>query len=310
MNIQNTRVTRKYALVTGATSGFGYEFAKLFAANGYNLVLVARGQERLNEVTEELVKKYGVGITPLAKDLFDPVAAIEIYQATKELGIQIDVLVNDAGQGEHGKFIEYSLARDIDIIQLNVTSLVSLTKYFLKDMVARNEGKILQVSSLLGKFPTPLMTVYAATKAFVLSFTEGLINELKGTNVTMTTLLPGATDTDFFHKARAEDTVIYRETDLSDPEDVARDGYEALMRGESRIISGLKNKIQAAMSTVMPDNVLASTMRKQMGYSDQQHEGRRSIGHEPSQAERTRIKQETGKEEGDYERHEDHIHNQ
>lgn len=298
---------KKYALITGATSGFGYEFAKIFAANGYHLVLVARSADRLKEVADELVHQYGVGVTPIAKDLFNPVSALEVYQAMRELNIRIDVLINDAGQGEHGKFIEYSLARDIDIIQLNVTSLVSLTKYFLKDMVARGNGKVLQVSSLLAKYPTPLMAVYAATKSFVLSFTEALIAELKDTNVTMTALLPGASDTDFFHKAGAADTVIYRETELSSPEDVAREGYDALMRGESKIIYGLKNKLQGALSTVLPDSVLASTMRTQMSHSTAS-EGREGITHTPSREERERIQQEAGKEEGDYERHEGHVH--
>lgn len=298
---------KKYALITGATSGFGYEFAKIFAANGYHLVLVARSAERLNEVSDELVRDFGIGVTPLAKDLFNPVSALEVYQATRELNIRIDVLINDAGQGEHGKFTDYSLSRDIDIIQLNVTSLVSLTKYFLKDMVARGDGKVLQVSSLLAKYPTPLMSVYAATKAFVLSFTEGLIGELKDTNVTMTALLPGASDTDFFHKAGASDTVIYRETELSAPEDVAREGYEALMRGESKIIFGFKNKLQAAASAILPDNILASSMRNQMSQSTA-IDGREGITHLPSRQERGRIQHDAGKDEGDYERHEGHIH--
>jgi short-subunit dehydrogenase len=136
-------------------------------------------------------------------------------------------------------------------------------------MVARNDGRILQVASLLAVYPTPLMAVYAASKAFVLAFTESLINELKDTNVTMTALLPGASDTDFFHKAGAEESYTYQETSLSDPEKVARDGYEALMKGERKIVSGFKNKVQAAMTNVMPDSALAGMMEKQMESSNE-----------------------------------------
>jgi short-subunit dehydrogenase len=297
----------RYVLITGATSGFGYEFAKLFAKDGYNLVLVARTEETLQEISSDLAQTFFVEVLPIAKDLFNPSAAAEIYYETKAKDITIDVLVNDAGQGEHGNFIEYDLARDIDMIQLNATSLVSLTKYFLKDMVARNDGKILQVASLLGKYPTPFMSVYAATKAFVISFTEGLINELKDTNVTMTALLPGASDTDFFHKAGAEETTTYREENLSEPGQVAQDGYYALMNNERRVISGFKNKVYAAMSNVMPDRALAATMRKKMSPSNEA-DGRDHITHSPSIEERDRIDRSTGNVRGDYQEHDDHVH--
>lgn len=297
----------KYALITGASSGFGYEFAKLFAAEGYNLILVARNLEKLREISADFTQAFMVEVLPIEKDLFKPAAAEEIYHEVTAKGLVVDVLVNDAGQGEHGNFIEYDLARDIDMIQLNITSLVSLTKLFLRDMVARDEGKILQVASLLGKYPTPLMSVYAATKAFVITFTEGLIHELKGTNITLTALLPGASDTDFFHKAGGEDSKTYKEEKLSDPVEVARDGFEALMRGDSRIVSGFKNKMYAAMSTVMPDGALAESMHRKMKPSTESA-GREEIMHAPSREERERIDRATGGYHGDYESHEDHIH--
>ena len=301
------RKVRKYALITGATSGFGFEFAKLFAGDHYDLILVARDQQQLHKVSAQLADQYKTEIRVICEDLFDPGAAERIYKQTQSWGISPDVLVNDAGQGEHGKFIEYDLDRDIDLIHLNVTSLVALTKLYLRDMVKRNEGKVLQVSSLLGKYPTPLMAVYSATKAFVLSFSEALINELKETNVTVTALLPGAADTDFFHKAGAVESVTYRETTLSDPGDVAKDGFDALMSGESRIISGLKNKVQSGMSNVLPDSALASTMRKQMEPSEKDR-GRDEITHPASREERERIADKTGKSTGDYEEHEGHKH--
>lgn len=301
-------VDKKYALVTGATSGFGFELSKLLAHSGLNLVLVARSNERLQEVSEQLTKEFVVDVVPIVADLFDPAAAKHIYETTSAKGLTIEVLVNDAGQGEHGFFVEYEVARDMDMIQLNVTSLVALTKFYLKDMLSRNSGKILNVASLLGKFPTPMMTVYAATKAFVISFTEGLINEVKETNVTLTALLPGASDTDFFHKAGGEQTITYREENLSSPAEVAKDGFDALMKGESRIVSGAKNKAYAAMSNVLPDSALASTMAKKMSPSEKS-EGREHITHGPSIEERDQIDRATGKGDGDYEEHEDHVHN-
>lgn len=302
----NTENRNKYALITGATSGFGYELAKLFAKDGYSLVLVARTEDRLQEVTDELKLQYDVEVTPVAKDLFVPAAAKEVYDKTKEMGITINVLVNDAGQGEYGKFWEYDIDRDIDLIQLNITSVVSLTKFYLKDMVARNEGKILQVASLLSKYPTPLMAVYGASKTFVLSFTEALNNELKDTEVTVTALMPGAADTDFFHKAGSENTVTYKETGLSNPEDVAKDGYEALMKGERRIISaGLKNKMFGVASNLMSDAQLAEMMRKQMEPSDAK-DGKENITHQPSEEERAEI----GKPDGDIDQHAGHVHEQ
>lgn len=300
----NTENRNKYALITGATSGFGYELAKLFAKDGYSLILVARTGDRLQEVTDELKMQYDVEVTPVEKDLFVPASAREIYDKTKEMGITVNVLVNDAGQGEYGKFWEYDLDRDVDIIQLNITSVVSLTKLFLRDMVARNEGKILQVASLLSKYPTPLMGVYGASKAFVLSFTEALINELKDTEVTITALMPGAADTDFFHKAGSENTTTYKETGLSNPVEVAKDGYDALMKGERRIISaGLKNKMFGVASTLMSDAQLAEMMRKQMEPSEKEG-GKENITHQPSVIERKEI----GKQEGDYDEHKGHVH--
>jgi uncharacterized protein len=282
-----TKSDTKYALITGATSGFGFEFCKLFAADGYNLVMVARSEERLQEVSGDIITQYGVEVLPLAADLFLPETADGIYQTVKSHGIIINVLVNDAGQGEHGLFVETDLQRELDIIQLNITSLVSLTKFFLKDMVARNEGRILQVASLLAIYPTPLMAVYAASKAFVLAFTESLIHELKDTNVSMTALLPGASDTDFFHKAGSEDSYVYQKTNLSDPQQVAKDGYEALMKGERKIVSGLKNKMQAAMANVLPDSALAGMMEKQMKPTEEiKKEGSE---HEASREERDMI---------------------
>lgn len=307
MESVNTANRNKYALVTGATSGIGFELAKLLAKDGYSLFIVARSADRLQAVADEFKQQFSVEVTPVAKDLFRPEAAREIYEEIKSRGVEVNVLVNDAGQGEMGKlFVDYDLERDVDMIQLNITAVVSLTKFFLKDMIGRNEGKILQLASLVSKYPSPLQAVYAASKAFVLSFTEALINEVKDTGITITALMPGATDTDFFHKADATDTVTYREMELSNPADVAADGYKALMAGQSKIVSGFKNKMMAAMTNVMPDSMLAENMRK-LNQTSEKTDGRVNSTHAASQEERAAINNTTRKTKGDYDKHEDHV---
>jgi len=274
-------------LVTGATSGIGYEFCKLFAADGYNIIMVARSEERLQHVANDIRNNYDVEVYPLAKDLFKRGAAKEIYDEVKENNMTVAALVNDAGQGEYGFFTETELERELKIIDLNIVSLVSLTKYFLKDMMERNEGKILNVASLVADYPSPLLAVYAATKAFVLSFTEALRNELEDTNITITALQPGVTDTDFFYKAGENETTHYQEMELSDPAKVAADGYRALMKGKDKVVSGAKNKMQSLMSNIMPETKLAASMRKQNAPADEIK--RRESGHEASRKEREMI---------------------
>jgi hypothetical protein len=202
----------------------------------------------------------------------------------------VNVLVNNAGQGEWGPFVETDLQRDMDIIQLNIASMVALTKYFAQDMVKRNEGKILQLGSEAGETPIPLLATYAATKAFVVSFSVALAEELRDMNVTLTVLLPGATDTDFFHKAHQQDTVTYREKSLAPPEEVAKDGYEALMKGETKIISGAKTKMHVFMADLIGDKMASKNNRKLMEPSDKE-EGRTQSGHEASRRERESIEQ-------------------
>ena len=261
--------SNRYALITGATEGIGYELAKLFAGDGYNLVLVARTEETLKQREQEFSQQYGVQTISIAKDLFQPNAAFELYEEVKQKNIVVDVVVNDAGQGQYGLFVEQDIQRLTDIIQLNVTSLTVLTHLFLKDMVARNEGKILQLASIASQLPGPWQAVYHATKAYVLSFTEALISELKDSAVTVTALQPGATDTDFFNKAEMQDSKIL-DSKLSDPVKVARDGYDALMSGDDKVISGMKNKVMVGMSNVMPESVVAEQMNKMQQPKDKE----------------------------------------
>jgi hypothetical protein len=259
----------KYALITGATSGIGHELAKLFAKDQYNLVIVARNEKELNNCSNEMKQQYGVNVITIAKDLFKRESPFEVYDEVKSRGLKIDVLVNDAGQGQYGEFKDTDINRELDIIQLNIGAYITLTKCFLREMVDRKEGKILNVASIAGKMPGPYQSVYHGTKAFVQSWSEALRSELKDSGVTVTSLLPGATETDFFNKAQMQDSKIMQE-DMSDPADVAKDGYDALMAGKDMIISGMKNKMQVGMANVMPDSTVADKTKKQQEPSKNQ----------------------------------------
>lgn len=253
---------RKTALITGASSGIGRELARCFAADGHDLVLVARSTNELEALAREFADQHGITTTVIAKDLFDPSAAREVYDEVRARGITVDYLVNDAGQGVYGKFADTDLDQELAIVRLNIGSLVVLTKLFLKDMLARDEGRILQLASVASTNPTPWSAVYSGTKAFIHYFTESVIEELEGTNVTMTALRPGATDTDFFRKEGALDAKLVREGKLADPARVARDGYTALMRGKDAVVSGAKNKAMDALGKVMPDKAVAKQIGK------------------------------------------------
>lgn len=294
MESKNTR----HALITGATSGIGYELAKLFAQDGYNLVLVARSEENLKQTAKEMESFGNIHTHIIVADLFEVGAAETVYKKTTELGIVVNVLVNDAGQGEWGRFIKTDLRREIDLVQLNIISLMSLTKFYLKEMVERNEGKILQLASAVSKAPSPYLSVYAATKAFVLSFTEALIEEISETEVTITALQPDATDTDFFHKAKAENTVTYKERDLYSAEEVAKAGFEGLMQGSKTVLPGFMNKTQAAMNVIMPDSAIAANMSKQMESS--MEDRRKESSHEASKRSRESINAKNNTIHGDY----------
>lgn len=260
----------KYALITGATSGIGLELAKLFARDGFNLIITARDITELDE-TSELLRAKGVEVWPIAKDLFDREQAFSLYADIKQKGIDVDVLVNNAGQGVYGKFDQTDIDRELAIIDLNIAALVILTKCFLTDMKARGSGRILNLASIASKLPGPWQAVYHGTKAFVLSFTEAVREESSDTGVTITALMPGVTDTDFFNKAGMQDSkAVQDEDDMADPAVVARDGYEALMSGKDKVISGMKNKVQVAMSAVMPDSMVAHQMNEQQKPVDEE----------------------------------------
>lgn len=254
----------KTVLITGASNGFGLEFARLFAEDGYNLILVSRSTDRMKMLAYELQDRHQLEhVCVITSDLARAESATEVYEEVKKSGIQVDVLVNNAGAGIHGFFYETDLEREKAIIQLNVNTPVELTKLFLQDMKRRNEGKILNVASVVSHMASPLMAVYGATKAFLLSFSEALTNELQDTNITVTALCPGASNTMFFRRAGAAHTKAANGP-LSEPAEVAKDGYEALMNGETKIVSGFMNKAQTTATGIVPDSVSAAAMRKMM----------------------------------------------
>ncbi|WP_374949235.1 SDR family NAD(P)-dependent oxidoreductase [Mucilaginibacter sp.] len=259
----------KYALITGATSGIGKELAKLFAQDKYNLIIVSRDQQELDKTAVEL-KQNGIDVITIAKDLFNREEAYALCDEVKQAGIQVDVLVNDAGQGFYGKFQDNDLERELKIIDLNIVSLTILTKHFLKEMVSRNEGKILNLASIASTTPGPWQAVYHATKAYVLSLTEAIREEVRDTEITITALLPGATDTDFFNKAEMQSSKILQDKSaLSNSADVAKDGYDALMAGTDKVVSGFKNKVQVAIGNITPESTLAHMMNEQQKPVDQ-----------------------------------------
>ncbi|MBE7175328.1 MAG: SDR family oxidoreductase [Mucilaginibacter polytrichastri] len=254
-----------YTLITGGTKGIGLELARLFAQEGHNLILVARTESDLKQTAQELKANSGVDVITIAKDLFDTENARALCREITNRNLLVNILVNDAGQGHYGKFQDNAIEDELAIVNLNISSLLILTKHFLKGMLARSEGKILNLSSIAGKVPGPYQAVYHGTKAFVQSFTEAIRSEVKdsGSAVTITALLPGATDTDFFNKAGMNASKIVQNSELDDAAQVAKDGYEALMAGKDKVISGFKNKAQVAMANITPDEMAANNMLKQ-----------------------------------------------
>lgn len=243
---------KKTALITGATSGLGYEFVKLFANDGYDLVLVARNTKKLEEIKLTYSK---LNVNIISKDLSEPGSAKEVFKEVESLGIEIDFLVNNAGFGLLGKFDELDINKQLNMVQLNVMALTELTYYFLPKMKEKNFGKILNVASTAAFQPGPLMAVYYATKAFVLSFSEALVEELSETNITVTTLCPGATKTNFGSVANVEDTKMFSQA--MDSSNVAKTGYLSLMKGDRVVITGTFNKIGAYSAKFLPRSLSA-----------------------------------------------------
>ncbi len=249
------------ALITGASGGIGYELAKLFARDHYNLVLVARSEDKLMQLAAELEKAYKIRATVVAVDLSQSDRPGKVFAATQKAGIDIDVLVNNAGFGQFGLYVETDPQQELEQLQLNITSLTQLTKLYLPSMVQRRKGRILNVASTAAFQPGPLMAVYYATKAYVLSFSSALSNELQGTGVTATCLCPGPTTTEF-HRRAAMDTSKIMRAPFMDAKSVAEIGYRAMLKGKPVAIAGAMNWLVAQSTRLAPRSWTAAIARK------------------------------------------------
>ncbi len=250
--------TTATALITGASGGIGYELAKLFAKGGHNLVLVARSGPKLAQVADELQRHFGITVKPVSLDLADPAAPQLLFDQLQREGIAVDILVNNAGYGKLGGFAEVPVEESLGQIQLNLAALTYLTKLFLGPMLERRSGKIMNVASTAGFQPGPRMAVYYATKAYVISFSEALANELAGQGVTMTCLCPGATATDFASRAGNARSRLFKQLGPMDAKTVALKGYRGLMAG---VIPGLRNWLVVESLRVSPRRAVTAVSR-------------------------------------------------
>ncbi|MBF0803409.1 MULTISPECIES: SDR family oxidoreductase [unclassified Neisseria] len=236
------------ALITGASNGIGLELARIHAERGGGLVLVARSQNKLEQLAQELRTQYGSNVTVIAQDLAAPQAAQAVFAQTEQAGIQVDILINNAGFGGHGRFFERELAKEQQMIQLNITALTELTHLYLQDMVARRSGKILNVSSTASFMPGPLQAVYYASKAYVTSFSQALAEEVREFGVTVTALCPGAVATGFVDAGGLQDVGAWK--NAKSAQSVAEYGYRAMEKGE--LVAFNEGKLKFALEWIIP----------------------------------------------------------
>lgn len=252
------------ALITGASGGIGKAFAEELAARKTNLVLVARSSEKLNQIATRLQHKHQVKIEVIAKDLTEDNATNEVFDVIKNKNLTIDLLINNAGFGDYGDFAERDGERQLKMIQLNIMALVDLTHKFLPLMRQRRSGNIINVSSIAGFQPMPYISVYAATKAFVLSFSEALWAENQDYGVKVLVVCPGPTETDFFTEAKFPETLAGTNNKIATPEEVVRDALQGLEKGVSTVVSGgLGNQLIVNMHRFLPRESLVSAIAKQ-----------------------------------------------
>ena len=253
---------KNVALITGASAGIGKELAHIHAEKSGDIILVARRKDKLESLKAELEKKHNVKAMIIAKDLGVPSAAQEIYNEIKKAGLEVDYLINNAGFGGRGKFHEREWQQDLNMINLNVVALTALTRFFLPEFVARNSGKILNVSSTASFMPGPLQAVYFATKAYVTYLSNAIAEELHDTNITVTNLMPGATETEFASVSGMDKTDMFSKTATA--RSVAEDGYNGMINGKLDVVSGLTGpqKMMMAMIPFTPKKMLLKQVRK------------------------------------------------
>ncbi|HVF84798.1 MAG TPA: SDR family oxidoreductase [Abditibacteriaceae bacterium] len=249
------------ALVTGASSGIGLELANCLARGGYDLVLVARNREKLKEVANTLSRRHNNRVLILVKDLSRPAAPQKIFEELQRANVQIDVLVNNAGLGAYGHFAEADVDRMLSVMQVNMAALTHLTRLFLPQMIERGRGRVLNVASTAAFQPGPLMAVYFASKAYVLSLSEALSNEVKGSGVSITCLCPGPTQSDFQNRAQMSNSKL-SENNLMSASQVANIGCRAMMRGQTLVIPGNNNAFWAWFTRLLPRSATPKIVRR------------------------------------------------
>jgi short-subunit dehydrogenase len=253
------------ALITGASNGIGLELAKIHASKGGNLILVARNKSKLDELKTVLEKQFNVSVYTIGKDLSATTAAQEIYDEINKENIQVDYLINNAGFGDFGMFIDTDWNKELQMINLNITTLTLFTKLYLQDMVKRRSGKIMNVASTAAFQPGPTMAVYCATKAFVLSFSEAVSNEVSDKGITITSLCPGATETGFQAAGALEESKLFKDKKLSTAKEVAEYGYASMMKGKTVAIHGMFNYIMSNSIRFIPRALVLKVSRKMLG---------------------------------------------
>ncbi len=252
------------ALITGASNGIGLELAKIHASKGGNLVLVARNKSKLDELKNELEEQFNISVYTIGKDLSELNSAQEVYNETKKQNIQVDYLINNAGFGGFGMLDETEWNKELQMINLNITTLTLFTKLYVQDMVKRRSGKIMNVASTAAFQPGPTMAVYCATKSYVLSFTEALSNEVSDKGITITALCPGATETGFQAAGGLDESELFKGKKLPRAKDVAEYGYRAMMNGRTVAIHGFMNYILSSSVSFMPRNLVVKVARKML----------------------------------------------
>ena len=245
-------MTRKLALITGASAGLGVEFARIAAKDGYDLVLVARRLPQLESVAQEVAAAHGVQAQAIASDLSDPAAPERLFAEVQGRGLQVDVLVNNAGFGSSGAFLELPLERETEMIEVNIQALVKLTHLFGRQMQVRNSGAILNIASTAGFQPGPYMSTYYASKAFVLSFSEALAYELKGSGVHVTAHCPGATATEFAGAAGNDKSKLFQQQKPASAPEVALHAWRSMKAGKPLAVHGVMNKLGAIGAQFAP----------------------------------------------------------
>lgn len=251
-----------YTLITGASSGIGFELAKVFARNSHNLILVARSAAKLEELKNEIKAAHKVSVEVISLDLSKPESAEELFNATQSKNLQVDILINNAGFGDHGLFVNSELKKNQEMIDLNILTLTKLTHLYVQPMLKNKSGKIMNVASTAAFQPGPLMSVYYATKAYVLHFSEGLHEELIGTGVTITSLCPGATASGFQAAANLSNVALLDTIKIPSSRDVAEYAYSALMNKKVVAIHGLMNAIFANGVRLLPRSLIRKIAKK------------------------------------------------